>query len=91
MTVLNPFGRVDEHIMDDADLYGPLIFCFCFATVLLFVSTPLGSNFIHAMQGMLETRCPIVRDSVRDYKMLSLRQPWRPLQSSEFRLKALFS
>lgn len=38
MTVLNPFGRVDEHIMDDADLYGPLIFCFCFATCLLLVS-----------------------------------------------------
>jgi protein YIPF5/7 len=38
MTVLNPFRRVNEHIMDDADLAGPLIFCFCFATFLLFVS-----------------------------------------------------
>jgi len=38
MTVLNPFRQVDEHIMDDADLAGPLIFCFCFATFLLFVS-----------------------------------------------------
>ena len=37
MTVLNPFRRVNEHIMDDADLAGPLIFCFCFATFLLFV------------------------------------------------------
>jgi hypothetical protein len=37
MTVLNPFRRVDERIMDDADLAGPLIFCFCFATFLLFV------------------------------------------------------
>ncbi|KAF8271517.1 hypothetical protein EI94DRAFT_1720299 [Lactarius quietus] len=36
MTVLNPFRRVDERIMDDADLAGPLIFCFCFATFLLF-------------------------------------------------------
>lgn len=36
--MLNPLGRVDEHIMDDADLAGPLIFCFCFATCLLFVS-----------------------------------------------------
>jgi len=34
-TVLNPFRRVDEHIMDDADLAGPLVFCFCFATFLL--------------------------------------------------------
>jgi protein YIPF5/7 len=27
--------------MDDADLAGPLLFCFCFATFLLFVSLPL--------------------------------------------------
>jgi hypothetical protein len=38
LTVLNPFRRVDEHIMDDADLAGPLLFYFCFATSLLFVS-----------------------------------------------------
>jgi hypothetical protein len=37
MTVLNPLRRVNEHIMDDADLAGPLIFCFFFATFLLFV------------------------------------------------------
>ena len=37
MTVLNPLCRVNEHIMDDADLAGPLIFCFFFATFLLFV------------------------------------------------------
>lgn len=38
MTVLNPLRRIDEHIMDDADLAGPLIFYFAFATFLLFVS-----------------------------------------------------
>jgi hypothetical protein len=38
LTVLNPLSRVDDHIMDDADLAGPLLFCFCFATFLLFVS-----------------------------------------------------
>lgn len=37
MTVLNPLQRIDERIMDDADLAGPLIFCFCFATFLLLV------------------------------------------------------
>jgi len=36
LTVLNPLQRIDEHIMDDADLAGPLLFCFCFATFLLF-------------------------------------------------------
>jgi protein YIPF5/7 len=38
MTVLNPLGHINANIMDDADLAGPLIFCFCFATFLLFVS-----------------------------------------------------
>ncbi|CAK5281554.1 unnamed protein product [Mycena citricolor] len=35
LTVLNPLGRIDEHIMDDADLAGPVFVCFCFATCLL--------------------------------------------------------
>ena len=38
LTVLNPLRRVDARIMDDADLAGPLLFCFFFATFLLFVS-----------------------------------------------------
>lgn len=45
MTVLNPFRRVNEHIVDDADLAGPLIFCFCFATFLLFVRVYHTSHF----------------------------------------------
>ncbi|KZS98641.1 Yip1-domain-containing protein, partial [Sistotremastrum niveocremeum HHB9708] len=40
MTVLNPLQRVDEHIMDDADLAGPLLFCLCFGTFLLFSGKP---------------------------------------------------
>lgn len=38
LTVLNPFSHVDEHIMDDADLAGPIIFVFSFGMFLLFVS-----------------------------------------------------
>ena len=36
--MLNPLARVNEHIMDDADLAGPFVFCFAFAFVLLLVS-----------------------------------------------------
>ncbi|KAF8630653.1 hypothetical protein AX15_002803 [Amanita polypyramis BW_CC] len=35
LTVLNPLQQVDERIMDDADLAGPIIFVFCFGTCLL--------------------------------------------------------
>ncbi|KAG8840840.1 hypothetical protein FRB91_005615 [Serendipita sp. 411] len=40
MTVLNPLQKVDEHIMDDADMAGPIIFCFSFATFLLLSGKP---------------------------------------------------
>lgn len=39
MTVLNPLQQVDERIMDDADLAGPLLFFFCFGMLLLLVSS----------------------------------------------------
>ncbi|BFZ55584.1 hypothetical protein PYCC9005_002625 [Savitreella phatthalungensis] len=35
LTVLNPMGRIDNHIMDDTDLFGPLLFCVLFGFVLL--------------------------------------------------------
>ncbi|KAJ1304743.1 hypothetical protein OPQ81_005881 [Rhizoctonia solani] len=40
LAVLNPLGQVDEHIMDDADLAGPLIILLCLATCLLMSGRP---------------------------------------------------
>lgn len=37
LTVLNPMARIDNHIMDDADLAGPFLFCGLFGTFLLLV------------------------------------------------------
>lgn len=48
MTVLNPLQKVDEHIMDDADMAGPIIFCFSFATFLLLSGKPQFS-FIYGV------------------------------------------
>ncbi|KAI9720154.1 MAG: hypothetical protein M1828_005800 [Chrysothrix sp. TS-e1954] len=36
LTVLNPMARIDQHIMDDSDLAGPVLFFFLFGTFLLF-------------------------------------------------------
>jgi hypothetical protein len=41
MTVLNPLKKVDEHIMDDGDMAGPIVILLSFATVLLLVRTLL--------------------------------------------------
>lgn len=46
MTVLNPFERVDERIMDDADLAGPLLFIICFGIFLLFVCVSLTVLYV---------------------------------------------
>lgn len=46
LTVLNPLSKPDEQIMDDADLAGPLLFCFGFAMVLLFVSFSKHPSFL---------------------------------------------
>ncbi|KAF8453483.1 hypothetical protein BGX38DRAFT_1177220 [Terfezia claveryi] len=35
LTVLNPLAAVDQNIMDDSDLAGPILFCLLFATSLL--------------------------------------------------------
>ncbi|GAA5909778.1 hypothetical protein JCM8208_005456 [Rhodotorula glutinis] len=40
LTVLNPLRSIDPHIMDDADLAGPLVFCFVFASFLLLSGKP---------------------------------------------------
>lgn len=35
LTVLNPFRAISQHIMDDSDLAGPILFCLLFGTFLL--------------------------------------------------------
>ncbi|KAF8520163.1 Yip1-domain-containing protein [Hysterangium stoloniferum] len=52
MTVLNPLRRIDEHIMDDADMAGPVLFYFAFATFLLISGSPqFGSIYGVALLG----------------------------------------
>ncbi|MCJ1409973.1 hypothetical protein MMC19_004058 [Ptychographa xylographoides] len=36
LTVLNPFAHIDQHIMDDSDLFGPVLFFLLFGFFLLF-------------------------------------------------------
>jgi len=40
LTVLNPLRRIDEHIMDDADMAGPILFCFALGAFLLMSGKP---------------------------------------------------
>ncbi|RDX54979.1 Yip1-domain-containing protein [Polyporus arcularius HHB13444] len=66
LAVLNPLRTVDEHIMDDADLAGPLLFVFCFGTFLLFSGKPqfgyiygvgvLGSLSIYTLLNLMSEK-----------------------------------
>ena len=59
LIVLNPFARIDQHIMDDSDLFGPIIFCLLFGTFLLLAGKVqfgyiyglalVGSSSLHAI------------------------------------------
>ncbi|KAF7428617.1 hypothetical protein PC9H_007844 [Pleurotus ostreatus] len=48
LTVLNPLSKVEPHIMDDADLAGPLLFLFCFGASLL-LSGKLQFGYIYGV------------------------------------------
>ncbi|KAI9569593.1 Yip1-domain-containing protein [Boletus coccyginus] len=66
MTVLNPLQQVDEHIMDDADLAGPLLFFFLFGMLLLLSGKPqfgyiygfglLGSVSIYTLLNLMSDK-----------------------------------
>ncbi|KAL4073991.1 hypothetical protein V8B97DRAFT_1915032 [Scleroderma yunnanense] len=66
MTVLNPLQQVDERIMDDADLAGPLLFFFCFGMLLLLSGKPqfgyiygfglLGSISIYTLLNLMSDK-----------------------------------
>jgi hypothetical protein len=44
LAVLNPFGRIDQHIMDDSDVAGPILFFLIFGTSLLVCSRSVGEG-----------------------------------------------
>ncbi|KAF2644878.1 Yip1-domain-containing protein [Massarina eburnea CBS 473.64] len=48
LAVLNPFGRIDQHIMDDSDVAGPILFFFIFGTSLL-LSGKLHFGYIYGL------------------------------------------
>jgi hypothetical protein len=63
LTVLNPLAKVDQHIMDDSDLAGPILFCLLFGTFLLLSGkihfgyvygvALLGSASLHLIFGLM--------------------------------------
>jgi hypothetical protein len=46
--VLNPFSRIDQHLMDDSDLAGPLLFFLLYGTFLL-LSGRVHFGFIYGL------------------------------------------
>ncbi|KAI9659810.1 MAG: hypothetical protein M1821_001161 [Bathelium mastoideum] len=71
LTVLNPLARIDQHIMDDSDLAGPILFFLLFGTFLLF-SGKVHFGYIYGL-ALLGTTCLHV--------ILSLMSP--PLSAAE--------
>jgi len=63
LAVLNPFSRIDQHLMDDSDLAGPILFFLLFGFFLLFSGKVhfgyiyglalLGSTSLHAILSLM--------------------------------------
>ncbi|KAL9060197.1 MAG: hypothetical protein Q9162_000811 [Coniocarpon cinnabarinum] len=51
IAVLNPVSRIDQHIMDDSDLAGPILFCLLFGFFLLF-SGKIHFGYIYGLAAM---------------------------------------
>lgn len=70
MAVLNPLARIDQHIMDDSDLAGPILFFLLFGTFLLF-SGRVHFGYIYGLA---------ILGSISLHLILSLMSP--PLETS---------
>ncbi|KAL4869332.1 hypothetical protein BDV12DRAFT_185224 [Aspergillus spectabilis] len=69
LTVLNPFARIDQHLMDDSDLYGALLYIVLYGTFLLLS----GKVFYGYIYGVA------VFGTVALHLILSLMSPASPL------------
>lgn len=66
--MLNPFGRIDQHLMDDSDLAGPFLFCVLFGAFLFFSGkvdfgyiyglAALGIPTLHFILGLMSPDTP---------------------------------
>ncbi|KAF4504502.1 hypothetical protein G6O67_007949 [Ophiocordyceps sinensis] len=74
LAVLNPFRHIDQHLMDDSDLAGPILFFLLFGTFLLF-SGKVHFGYIYGLA--LLGSCSL-------HMILSLMSPTDPHPSQEF-------
>ncbi|PHH74926.1 hypothetical protein CDD82_4715 [Ophiocordyceps australis] len=76
LAVLNPFRHIDQHLMDDSDLAGPILFFLLFGTFLLFSGKVhfgyiyglalLGSTSLHTILSLMSPTEPT--DAAHEYQ-----------------------
>ncbi|PHH92088.1 hypothetical protein CDD83_9024 [Cordyceps sp. RAO-2017] len=74
LAVLNPFRHIDQHLMDDSDLAGPILFFLLFGTFLLF-SGKVHFGYIYGLALLGSTSLHMI---------LSLMSPSEPQSSQSF-------
>ena len=74
LAVLNPFKHIDQHLMDDSDLAGPILFFLLFGTFLLF-SGKVHFGYIYGLALLGSTSLHMI---------LSLMSPSEPPASQDF-------
>ncbi|KAI1826776.1 hypothetical protein F4861DRAFT_45775 [Xylaria intraflava] len=79
--VLNPFARIDQHIMDDSDLAGPILFFLLFGTFLL-LSGKVHFGYIYGLALM---------GSIALHTILSLMSPDGPTSPSPSHMASAYA
>ncbi|KAH0601459.1 hypothetical protein MHUMG1_00335 [Metarhizium humberi] len=74
LAVLNPFRHIDQHIMDDSDLAGPILFFLLFGTILL-LSGKVHFGYIYGLALLGSTSLHMI---------LSLMSPTEPPSSESY-------
>lgn len=96
LAVLNPLGRIDQHLMDDSDLAGPILFFLLFGTFLLFVSASRSEamkQFLtvpHSLANCISATYMALRSSGRFFSILfspSCHHLYRSLKDSKTTLR----
>jgi hypothetical protein len=81
LAVLNPFRHIDQHLMDDSDLAGPLLFFFLLGTILLF-SGQVHFGYIYGLALLGSTSLHLILSLMSPSEQQQHEQTMHPQYSS---------
>ncbi|RDA95483.1 hypothetical protein CP533_5394 [Ophiocordyceps camponoti-saundersi (nom. inval.)] len=82
LAVLNPFRHIDQHLMDDSDLAGPILFFLLFGTFLLF-SGKVHFGYIYGLALLGSTSLHMILSLMSPSELQQQQSSYHPQYSSD--------